>query len=258
MKQLLSLSFSVLGLTFILTLILTLAMVSAVTFTADATRSVTVPIAAIGTICLVDENGDCTDKTGEILFGDAVVENMGGDLIGLMLIQFGGNVYRATSSSTILALEATTKEGKVITTDTFHREGMDEAERWEEGEVIGFAGSLSQLLPDGNEISTTGEVEVYEDFKGRAESPVPVGKYYVEYEGLVLKNSDDCVEIEGETITKNGVTYPKRDCTSVRGVVKDGAYINLELTFNLPGGIGDKYKLVSIESTTNFEWVPEE
>lgn len=258
MKKLLSPSSLVLGLTLILVLILTLAMVSAVTFTADATRSVAVPIAALGTVCLVDESGGCTDKTGEILFGDAIVENLEGDLTGLMLIQFGGNVYRATSASTIYALEVTTKEGKVITTDTYHREGMSEAEKWEEGEVIGFAGRLSQLLPDGNEIYTTGEADIYGDFKGMVESPVPVGRYYVEYEGLVWENSDDCVEIEGETITKEGITYPKRDCASIRGVVREGTYTNLELTFNLPGGIRDKYELVSIESTTNFEWVPEE
>lgn len=240
----------------ILVLVLLATFVSAVTFTADATRSVTVPMAALGTVCLVDSAGGCTDKTGEILFGNAIVENLDGDLTGLMLIQLGGNVYRATSSGTVRALEVTLEDGKTIMTDTYHREGMDQAESWETGEFIGFRGKLSQLLPDGNEITTTGEVEVYSDVKGTEEIPVPVGKYYVEYDSLVWDDSDDCVETGG-TITKDGQTYPARDCTSVRGVVREGTYTDFELTINLPGGIRDKYKLASIEETTNFDWVPE-
>lgn len=214
--------------------LVTVGIVYGVTLTADATESVTVPTAALATICLVDSStGECTDKIGEILFGNAVVVSRAtSDSIGLVLIQFGGQLYRATSFSTVYNNETT---------------------------LVGLQGTLSQVLSDGNEVDTTGEVWVIEDeLKGSREESVPVGTFYIEYEGLELEDSDECgpysyLDESGEPV--KGVST--RECVSQRGVMTAGEYTNLHFTINAPGGIIDKYKLVEITDTTSFEWTPE-
>src|SRR3989338_5028405 len=147
-----------------LVLILALSLVYAVTLTADATESVTVPVAALGEVCLVDSATEgCTSTTGEILFGNAVVVSRAtSDSIGLVLIQFGGQLYRAVGFGTVYNNETT---------------------------LVGLQGTLSQVLSDGNEVDTTGEVWVIEDeLKGSREESVPVGTFYIEYEGLELED----------------------------------------------------------------------
>ena len=218
-----------------LVLILALSLVYAVPLTADATESVTVPVAALGEVCLVDSATEgCTSTTGEILFGNAVVVSRAtSDSIGLVLIQFGGQLYRAVGFGTVYGNNGTT--------------------------LLGLQGTLSQVLSDGNEVYTTGEVRVIEDeLKGSREEPVPVGEFYIEYNGLVLEDSDECgpysyLDENGEPV--KGVST--RECVSQRGVMTAGEYTHLELTINAPGGVSDLYKLTEITGTTSFEWEPE-
>lgn len=242
-------------------LLLTVGIVYGVTLTADATESVTVPTAALGTICLVDPStGDCTDKTGEIVFGNAIVTNFGGDEIGLVLIQFGGQLYRATSFGPVYEYDVSLTDGTTMTATSRTLDDIESEniESLESTGLLGLEGKLSQVLPDGSEVSTTGEVRVYEDEKGSNEYPVPVGEFYVEYEGLMLEDSDECgpysyLDERGEPV--KGVST--RECVSQRGVMTAGEYTHLEFTINAPGGIIDKYKLVEITGTTSFEWAPE-
>jgi len=215
---------------FILIFLVSFTLVYGITFTADATEIVNVPNAALATICLVVDDV-CTDKEGEILFGNAVVESKSGDLTGLVLIQFGGNIYRSWSDTTVYN---------------------------EEHELIGLRGKLSQLLPDGSEISNTGATRVYEDVKGSYEEEIPVGEFFIEYNGLVLESSDECSDwenlVEGEPV--KGVST--RECTSTRGLMTSGEYMDIELVINHPSGESDFYRLVSIDATTSFEWEVEE
>lgn len=216
--------------------LLTLSLVYAITLTADATESVKVPIAALGTMCLVDPaTNECTDKQGEALFGNAVVKNKNnGDEFGMFLVQFGGNFYRATNLARVYE-EGTTK-------------------------LLGMRGELSQLLPDGTEVTTTGEVKTsQEEGKVAQKRPVPVGEFNVVFDGLVLQDSEECGEYnyldeQGQPVKGKST----RECSRKSGIMVSGEYKELELIFNYPNGKSDKYKLVSIDKTTRFEWKPSE
>lgn len=242
-------------------LILALSLVYAVTLTADATESVTVPVAALGEVCLVDSaTGECTSTTGEILFGNAVVVNRVNDSIGLVLIQFGGQIYRAAGFSLVYEYTVTLTDGTTVTASSRALSELEgRIENLEVGRILGLQGTLSQVLPDGNEVYTTGEVRVVGDeLKGFREEPVPVGEFYVEYDGLVLEDSDECgpysyLDENGEPV--KGVST--RECVSQRGVMTAGEYTDLELTIHVPGGVSNLYKLTEITGTTSFEWEPE-
>lgn len=241
--------------------ILTLGLVYGVSFTADATESVHVPAAALGQVCLLNsETSACTSTTGEVLFGNAVVRNFNGDETGLVLIQFGGQLYRAASFGTVHDYVVTLTDGSTatVTPETLPKlEGQ--IERVEEGGLRGLAGTLSQVLPDGNEVYTTGEVLVMEGgIKGPVEEEIPVGRFYIVYNGLVLEDSDECgpysyLDENGEPV--KGIST--RECTGRRGVMTAGEYNNLELTLNAPGGQSSTYKLIEIAEATSFDWEPE-
>ncbi len=242
-------------------LALTFSLVYAVTLTADATESVTVPVAALGEVCLIDSTtGDCTSTTGEILFGNAVVVNRVNDSIGLVLIQFGGQIYRAVGFGPVYEYTATLNDGTTVTaTSRTLSEFEGRIESLEEARLLGLQGTLSQVLADGNEVYTTGEVRVVGDeLKGYREEPVPVGEFYVEYDGLVLEDSDECgpysyLDENGQPV--KGIST--RECVSRRGVMTAGEYTDLELTIHVPGGVSNLYKLTEITGTTSFEWEPE-
>ena len=239
----------------------TVGIVYGVTLTADATESVTIPVAALGEVCLADsDTGACTSTTGEILFGNAVVVNrVAGDSIGLVLIQFGGQLYRAVNVAPVYEYNVRLSDGKTVTaTSRELRKLEDQIEDLEVIRLLGLQGTLSQVLSNGNEVYTTGEVRVIEDVKGPGEEPVPVGEYYIEYEGLVLEDSNECgpynyLDESGEPV--KGIST--RECVSQRGVMTAGEYTHLELTINAPGGISSVYKLTEITGTTSFEWNPE-
>ncbi len=246
----------------VMMVLLAVGIVYGVTLTAEAVESVTVPTAALGRVCMVDSvTGDCTDTTGEILFGNAVViSRANGDNIGLVLIQFGGQLYRSVNFGPVYEYTATLTDGNTVTATT---RSLAEFEgrigNLEVVRIIGIQGTLSQVLEDGNEVSTTGEVRVIEDdLKGPREEPIPVGEFYVEYEGLVLEDSDECgpysyLDESGQPV--KGIST--RECVSQRGVMTAGEYTDLELTIHVPGGVSDLYKLTEITDTTSFEWVPE-
>lgn len=240
-------------------MILTLGVASGVTLTADATESVVVPAAAGGTLCLVvPATEECTDKRGEVIFGNAVVRNFNGDETGLVLIQFGGQLYRASSGSLVYEYQVITTDGDTRTATSRTISQIENIENYEATRLLGLQGTLSQILPSGEEIYTTGEVRAYEDEKGKIEEPVPVGEYYVEYAGLVLQNADECGEYnyldeQGQPV--KGISA--RECVSQRGVMTAGEYTDLELIINAPGGVSSTYTLTEITSTTSFEWAPE-
>lgn len=242
--------------------LLTFGMVYGVTLTAEATESVTVPLAALGTICLTDSTtGECTSTTGEILFGNAVVVNRANrDEIGLVLIQFGGQLYRATGDSPVYEYNVHLSNGTTLTATSRELPELEgRIDSLEAIRAVGLQGALSQILPDGNEIYTTGEVQIIGDeLKGSREEPIPVGEFYVEYENLVLEDSDECgpysyLDESGQPV--KGVST--RECVSRRGVMAGGEYTDLELTIHAPGGASNFYKLTEITETTSFEWQPE-
>lgn len=239
--------------------LLVLSLVSAITLTADATRSVTVPLAARGTVCLVSEDGACTDKTGEALFGNAIVENMGGDQFGMILVQFGDNVYRSTTLYTIYLFSVTLTDGSVVTATSRNMSALSDLgiENYEAISLLGLAGKLSLVLPNGEEVVTTGDTVTYSDEKGSTSEEEPIGEYYIEYSGLVLEDSDTCtpysyLDESGEPV--KGLST--RECVGVRGVMREGEYKDLRLTFYGTGDAVDHYKLTSITATTSFAWEP--
>lgn len=239
-------------------IILVLSLVSAITLTADATRSVTVPLAARGTICFLNEEGACTDKIGEVLFGNAVVENMGGDQIGMVLIQFGSTVYRATSMAPVYLFHVNTTDGETVTATSLNLSELEGSiENYAAVSLIGLQGKLSLVLPNGEEVYTTGESITYSDEKGSSTQDEPIGEYYIEYSGLVLEDSDTCSPYS--YLDENGQPVKglsTRECTGVRGVMRSGEYEGLHLTFYGTGDVVDRYKLTSITATTSFTWEP--
>jgi hypothetical protein len=208
------------------------SLVYGITLTADATRSVHVPAAALGRICFVaSDTGDCTDKVGEILFGNAVVESMGGDRIGMILIQFGGNIYRSTTTGPVYLYRVTMTDGSVLEKTDLPESGL---ESYEPIRMVGLRGRLSQVLPDGTEVITTGETRTLSHpGKISVDEDVPVGEYDIRYSGLVLEDTE-----------------------TSRQVMTAGEYEDIQITINAPGGVMDKYKLVEIVSTTSFDWSP--
>lgn len=215
---------------FLLAFILLLSsIVYAVTLTAEATRSVDVPAAAIAKICQVDEStNDCTDRLGEILFGNAVVESMSGDRVGMFLVQFGSDVYRSNTESTVHEYGVTTTDGKYEETiDTSSVRG--DIENIEDLGVVGIRGTLSKVLPDGSEIITTGDTVTLEE-EGKVSSSYnePVGEFIVTYDGLRFENN----------------------------LVAGGTYKTLELVFYQSGDGKDVYRMTAIQDTTSFEWEP--
>ncbi len=249
------------GLIGLLTLAFTFGIVYAVSFTADAAESVRVPAAALGQVCLLNsETGACTATTGEVLFGNAVVRNFNGDEIGLVLIQFGGQLYRAVNFGSVHDYVVTLTDGSTVTVTPETLPKLEgQIESVEEGGLRGLAGTLSQVLPDGNEVYTTGEVRIMEGgIKGPVEEEVPVGRFYILYNDLVLEDSDECgpysyLDENGEPV--KGIST--RECVGRRGVMTAGEYVNLEFILNAPGGQSSKYKLIGITSTTSFDWEPE-
>jgi len=213
------------------------SIVYGITLTADATRSVSVPAAALGRICFVaSDTGECTDKVGEIVFGNAVVESMGGDRVGMILIQFGGNIYRSTTTGPVYLYRVTMSDGSVLEKDTLPESGI---ETYEPIRMVGLRGRLSQVLPDGTEVINTGETRTL-SYPGKVSvtEDVPVGEYDIRYTNLVLEDTD-----------------------TSRQIMTSGEYTDIKITINAPGGVMDNYKLMSITSTTSFDWslsAPEE
>jgi len=238
----------------VIIVLLTFTLVYAVTLTADAAESVIVPKAALGKVCLVDEFNECTTKKGEILFGNAVVRNFNGDEIGLILIQLGGQLYRSNTDGLVFEYTVKTTENETLVVDGVTLSGMENVESSERGRLLGIKGTLSQVLYDGNEIYTTGEVRVLSD---GTEVPIPVGEFYITYDGLVVESSDVCGEYSYLDKRGNPVKgLSTRECTGKRGVMTAGEYRDLKLYLNQPGGVVDTFKLLSLGSTTSFEWKP--
>lgn len=202
---------------------LLISIAYAVTLTANATKRVYSPSIALGAVCLWDEQTQaCTDKIGEILFGNVNVESTGGDTVGLIMIQVGGNLYRSTTM-------------RVMELSSLDR----------------LTGNLSLLQPDGTERIDIGKTKTGGDpnfptkvsientrnpITGEQNPPekIPVGEYTIQYDGLKVEDNE-----------------------TSHFVMTGGKYKDLEITFYAPDGHKEKYKLASIERLTDFEWIPQ-
>lgn len=237
--------------------------VYAISFTADSARGVAVPVAALATICQVDETtGECTDRRGEILFGNAIIENFVGDKYGLLLLQFGNEIYVARGGA-VYNQRITTTDGKIVEAlSSVNPEDVilegSEIQSVERLGLVGIKGTLSSVLRDGSEISTTGDTITIEDVKGTISFDEPLGELFVSYDGLELESYTECEEYTNlvEGVPVKGVST--RECRSATDVMIGGDYRDLEIIFNQLGESRDKYRLVSVDATTHFEWVPSE
>ncbi len=116
----------------LLFVILATTLVLAITLTREATREVTIPIAARGVVCpWNNETQTCTGANEEIVFGQARVYPTTGDSPSEMflIIMSDLRVYRSTGTAPF----------------------YDEAET----ETLGDRGRLSRVSPDGSETGET-------------------------------------------------------------------------------------------------------
>ncbi|MBU2560768.1 MAG: hypothetical protein KKD17_00575 [Nanoarchaeota archaeon] len=217
---------------FVVVVVLAASLVCGVTLTSDATVRVDSPAVALGRICVLDASGSLTDKCGEVLFGNVNVHSVAGDTIGMVLIQFGGNIYRSITTAPVQLYRVTLRDGTV--TEATSLDLPAEMESYEPIDMIGLQGKLSVLRPDGTEIYSIGETRTL-SHPGKTGAPEDVApaEFYIKYVGLVLEDTD-----------------------TSRQVMTAGEYEDLVVTVNLPGGVQEKYKVVEVTSTNSFDWVP--